>query len=337
MRFDEIFVDDTKNVSRINSKEFKYKGKIAIVDQGKNLIAGYTDFEYPKVCYEERIIFGDHTRIFKYVNLPFVCGADGTKVLKLINKDRISYKYMYYYLLSSFIPNTGYNRHFKWVKELTFNIPKYEIQLDIVKRIDKVNNLIELRKKEIENCDNLIKSQFVEMFDNDNLSSYKWTDVFNTTTGKLDSNAMVTGGKYPFFTCAKESFWINEYAFDCEALLLAGNNAAGIYDVKHYKGKFNAYQRTYVLTLKNDKWRYELFKLQLEEKLELLRHQSKGTNTRYLTMTILNDLDFKIPPIEEQNKFAEFVQKVNKQKSEFEESLKKLEELQSALMQEYFG
>lgn len=52
------------------------------------------------------------------------------------------------------------------------------------------------------------------------------------------------------FTCAKESFLIDVYAFDCEALILAGNNAAGIYDVKYYSGKFNAYQRTYILTLK---------------------------------------------------------------------------------------
>ena len=159
------------------------------------------------------------------------------------------------------------------------------------------------------------------MFDNDNCLTYKWKDVFNTTTGKLDSNAMVEGGKYPFFTCAKESFWIDKYAFDCEALLLAGNNAAGIYDVKHYRGKFNAYQRTYVLTLKNDDWRYELFKLQLEEKLEFLRHQSKGTNTRYLTMTILNNLEFKIPSIELQNKFADFVKQVDKQKFDIQKSL----------------
>lgn len=68
----------------------------------------------------------------------------------------------------------------------------------------------------------------------------KWNDIFSTTTGKLDSNAMVEGGEYPFFTCAKEIYWIDKYAFDCEALLLAGNNAVGVYDVKHYKGKFNA-------------------------------------------------------------------------------------------------
>ncbi|MEL7647299.1 MAG: restriction endonuclease subunit S [Sedimentibacter sp.] len=141
-----------------------------------------------------------------------------------------------------------------------------------------------------------------------------WKDVFNTTTGKLDSNAMVEGGKYPFFTCAKESFLINEFAFDCEALLLAGNNAAGKYDVKYYNGKFNAYQRTYVLTIVNNNWKYEIFKLQLEDKLLYLQQQSKGTNTRYLTMGILNGLNFINPPIYLQTQFADFIQQVDKQK-----------------------
>ena len=110
---------------------------------------------------------------------------------------------------------------------------------------------------------------------------------------------MVENGRYPFFTCAKESYKIDSYAFDCEALLLAGNNAAGIYDVKHYKGKFNAYQRTYVLRLMNEKWSYILFKRQLEDKLQYLQSQSKGTNTRYLTLGILNELRFVVPPVAE--------------------------------------
>lgn len=210
-------------------------------------------------------------------------------------------------------------------------------QIEIVNKLDKVQEIIDIRKKQIKQLDELIKSQFSQRFENDKCPNYKWKEVFNTTTGKLDSNAMVEGGNYPFFTCAKESFWIDKYAFDCEALLLAGNNAAGIYDVKYYKGKFNAYQRTYVLTLKNHEWSYQLFKLQLEEKLELLRHQSKGTNTRYLTMTILNDLEFKIPSVEEQNKFAEFVKQIDKQKFEIQKSLEEIQKLQESLMNKYFG
>ena len=77
-------------------------------------------------------------------------------------------------------------------------------------------------------------------------------DLTEIKTGKLDSNAAITGGKYPYFTCSPETFTINEYAFDCDAVLLAGNNASGVFCVKRFQGKFNAYQRTYVITSKGD-------------------------------------------------------------------------------------
>jgi len=80
-------------------------------------------------------------------------------------------------------------------------------------------------------------------------------------TGKLNANAMVENGDYAFFTCSREVFRIDNYAFDCEAILLAGNNASGDFNVKHYKGKFNAYQRTYVITIDdNDKLLYVYLK-----------------------------------------------------------------------------
>lgn len=216
-----------------------------------------------------------------------------------------------------------------------------ETQKKIVEALGKAQELIDKRKEQIEVLDELVKSRFIEMFGDTNLnpkgwSKTSWEYIFNTTTGKLDSNAMVEGGIYPFFTCAKERFWIDKYDFDCEALLLAGNNAAGIYDVKYYNGKFNAYQRTYVLTLINNEYSYVVFKHQLENKLSLLRHQSKGSNTRYLTMGILKELEFIIPPIELQNEFADFVNQVDKLKSKMETSLKELEDNFNSLMQKAF-
>ena len=67
----------------------------------------------------------------------------------------------------------------------------------------------------------------------------------NITTGRQDANMMSENGKYPFFTCGRETLRINDYAFDCEAILIAGNGDIG--HTKYYNGKFNAYQRTYVL------------------------------------------------------------------------------------------
>lgn len=147
---------------------------------------------------------------------------------------------------------------------------------------------------------------------------------------------MDENGRYPFFTCAKESFWINEYDFDCEALLLAGNNAAGIYDMKHYSGKFNAYQRTYAITLKDIYNEYSVLKILLELKLEYLRHSSKGSNTKYLTMGILNSLEFIKPSYALQKQFSEFAQQIETQKSLLQKSLDKLELNYKSIMQKCF-
>ena len=214
--------------------------------------------------------------------------------------------------------------------------PSLKEQAEIASNLDRVSRIIEARKAELEKLDELIKARFVEMFFDKGYPVLGWNDVFNTTTGKLDSNAMVEDGKYPFFTCAKEVYRIDKYAFDQEALLLAGNNAAGKYDVKYYKGKFNAYQRTYVLGLKQE-WSYRLFQYQLEDKLVYLQQQSLGGLTKYLTMKILGGLSFIIPPMEQQIEFEKFVKQVDKSKVAIQKALDKAQLLFDSLMQKYFG
>ena len=223
---------------------------------------------------------------------------------------------------------------------LPFYLPPIEEQRHIAAVLDKVTDLIAQRRAQLDKLDLLVKSRFVEMFGDShtnpyNLPTAKWNDVFNTTTGKLDSNAAVVNGAYPFFTCSKIALRIDKYAFDQEALLLAGNNAAGKYDVKYYKGKFNAYQRTYVLSLKQN-WSYELFRFQLEDKLEYLEQQSLGGLTKYLTLKILNELEFVIPTKLEQDKFAASAKRVEYSKLTIHKSLDKLEMMKKALMQQYF-
>ena len=221
------------------------------------------------------------------------------------------------------------------IKRNTLNLLDIAEQESIANILDKLKGIIKLRTEVIFKLDELIRARFVEMFCNKGYPVLGWNDVFNTTTGKLDSNAMVENGDYPFFTCAKEVFRIDKYAFEQEALILAGNNAAGKYDVKYYKGKFNAYQRTYILSLKQD-WSYRLFQYQLEDKLVYLQQQSLGGLTKYLTLKILGDLSFIIPPIDQQTYFEKFVEQVNKSKIEVQKALDKAQLLFDSLMQKYF-
>lgn len=311
-KFDEVFDDYTKYGTKIKAEQYHTIGSNIIIDQGQSDIAGYTDLTDGLFTDVPVIVFGDHTRIIKYINRPFFLGADGTKILKSKIPDA-NYKYLYYALKNAKIPNTGYNRHFKWLKQLSISYPEYQKQRIIVEILDKLEDCIDNYNTILQLLDKLVKARFIEMFSNNNYPILKWCEVFNTTTGRLDSNASVENGKYPFFTCSKDILKIDSYAFDQKALLLAGNNAAGKYDVKYYSGKFNAYQRTYVLGLK-DNWSYQLFKYQLEDKLTYLQQQSLGGLTKYLTMKILEQLDFIVPPIEKQLEFDDFVKQVDKSK-----------------------
>ena len=257
------------------------------------------------------------------------------------NEKYLDIKYFYFFMKnlkleklaeSTTVPSVRKTK----LEELLIEVPNIELQLEIARTLEVIQDIILYRQKQLIQMDKLIKARFVEMFCNKGYPVLGWNDVFNTTTGKLDSNAMVENGDYPFFTCAKEVFRIDKYAFEQEALILAGNNAAGKYDVKYYKGKFNAYQRTYILSLKQD-WSYRLFQYQLEDKLVYLQKQSLGGLTKYLTLKILGDLSFIIPPIDKQAYFEKFVEQVNKSKVEVQKALDKAQLLFDSLMQKYFG
>ena len=163
MKFSDVFEDQTKYGTKIKTDEYKEKGKHAIVDQGKKLIAGYTDLEDGLYNNVPAIIFGDHTRVIKYIDVPFFLGADGTKILKC-KVENANYKYLYYALTREKIPDTGYNRHFKWLKEIDIKYPSVDKQDNIVKKLDKLSSIIQKRKQELDKLDELVKARFVELF-----------------------------------------------------------------------------------------------------------------------------------------------------------------------------
>ena len=133
---------------------------------------------------------------------------------------------------------------------------------------------------------------------------YKLGDIAKFQTGKLNSNAAVENGKYPFFTCSPTTLSIDTYAFDKEAILLAGNNAEGNFSIKYYKGKFNAYQRTYIIETYNDICDIKFLFYALKICLHQFKQMSQGTSTKFLTAVILNNFEISLPSLEEQRRIA---------------------------------
>lgn len=151
-------------------------------------------------------------------------------------------------------------------------------------------------------------------------------------TGKLDANAMVEGGEFPFFTCAKKVYQIDNYAFDLEALLISGNGANVGY-IHYYHGKFNAYQRTYVLS----NFSAEIFYIQYFLQQELSKRidiEMRAGNTPYITMDTLTDMPIKIPiAIIEQTAIAQILGDMDSEITALQARIEKLREIKQGMMQ----
>ena len=151
-------------------------------------------------------------------------------------------------------------------------------------------------------------------------------------TGKLDSNASVSNGKYPFFTCSEEVFKVDSYAFEQEAVLLGGNNATGKFPLKYFNGKFDAYQRTYVISSNHKRISNKQIYYRIKGLLDEMRESSVGTTTKFLTMQIFNPISIIIPNILTYESFEKIMQRIYNSKQVYFEETQKLEELKELLL-----
>ncbi|WP_442902198.1 restriction endonuclease subunit S [Francisella sp. 19X1-34] len=165
--YKKVFENISSKPFQIPKSEYLDNGSFPVVDQSKDFIVGYSSDETKLHENKDKcVIFGDHTRQIKFVDFPFVIGADGTKILKSKNDDDI--KFLYYQLLSKNIKSLGYSRHFKLVKEFRFAIPKLTEQKRIVAKLDslfeKIDKAIELHQQNITNANILMASTLDKTF-----------------------------------------------------------------------------------------------------------------------------------------------------------------------------
>ena len=165
----------------------------------------------------------------------------------------------------------------------------------------------------------------------------KLKDISLIKTGKLDSNAAVADGVYPFFTCDPNTLRINDWAYDTEAVLLAGNNASGNYTAKYYKGKFNAYQRVYIIeTADAERLNTRYLCYAMNQQLRLLKTMSSGATTKFLTLGMLHGLDIPLPVIEVQDSIVTILSSYDDLIENNQKQIKLLEEAAQRLYKEWF-
>ncbi len=164
---------------------------------------------------------------------------------------------------------------------------------------------------------------------------YKLGELTKIRTGKLDANASSENGKYPFFTCSKETLRISTYSYDCECVLVAGN---GDLNIKYYNGKFEAYQRTYIIEDNGSQKLYiPYLYFFMERYVDELRNQSIGGVVKYIKLSNLTDALIELPNFEIQKQVVKILRKVSEIIKLKHTQINKLDKLIKARFVEMFG
>lgn len=338
-KFIDVFEDVTKLGTKIPTNLYLDSGLYPIIDQGQSEIAGYTNEEKGLFIDVPAIVFGDHTRVIKYIDNPCFLGADGVKLLKAKDKSA-NYKYLYYALCNADIPNTGYNRHFKWLKEI--EIPDYltEEQVEIVAQLERVDSVISLRKQQLAKLDELVKSRFIEMFGDYRINEKGFdcktgSELFKFSSGKFLPEEKRLNEGIPVYGGNGIAWYTSESLVDYSTIIIGrvGAQCGNIHAVT--TPVWITDNAIYIKEQKTNAYTLE-FLTELMRMMDFYQYADFSGQPK-ITQKPLETLNYIMPPIELQNEYTAFVEQTDKSKFEIQKSLNQLETLKKALMQKYFG
>lgn len=362
--FDEVFEDVTKLGVKIKTDEYHPIGKYQIIDQGQEAVAGYSDLEDGVFENVPAIVFGDHTRIVKYVDQPFFLGADGVKVLRSRFKDA-NYRYLYYALKSVKIPNTGYNRHFKWLKEAKIYYPNSEEQSKIVLILDEISSVIEHRQRQLQKLDELVKARFIEMFGDPVDNDRAWaTETLNSVCSTIvdcpHSTPSYTSDNTGYM-CIRTSIvkknhimWDDiEYIPEQEyyqriqrkrpergdIIYTREGAILGIAAMIDRECNVALGQRSMLLSPNAYKCLPQFLSaaMNFDSFLRKVLGGVSGSASPHINVGDIKAFAIILPPIELQEQFAAFIEQTDKSKVAIQKALDEAQLLFDSLMQKYFG
>ena len=355
-KFTNLYRDVTKEGTRIPQEKYCLTGQFPIVDQGQRVIAGWWNDDDGIFKDVPAIIFGDHTRAIKYMEEPFFIGADGVKILRPTNaKDNP--KYLYYALQAAKIPNLGYSRHFKVVKELEIRMYSRDEQDEIVHVLEKIDHLIEQRHAETTYLDQLVKSRFIELFGDLKSNPMEWPVVPFTEFAKIDGNMTMDYEKYADYphigidsiekgtgaikgyrTVREDGVISGKYIFTSQHIIYSkirpNLNKVALPD---FEGVCSADAYPILPNHDNCNRVFLAIALRSEYFLEYILQFSSRTNLPKVNRKEIAGFRMPLPPLKLQEQFAAFVEQTDKSKLAVQKGLQELEILKKSLMQQYFG
>ena len=339
-----------KYPTKIPSSHYLKEGVYPIVSQEDELISGYWNNinDIFKVT-SPVVIFGDHTRIIKYVDFDFVLGADGVKILQPI-KD-IKAKFLKLYLEYSKIPSLGYSRHYKLLKEISLPIPPMEEQERIVAELDCLSGVIEKKRQQLKEYDALAQSIFYDMF-GDPISNekgwetYELHKVSSLLNGRAyKQNELLNKGKYKvlrvgnFFT--NSNYYYSNLELEEEKycdngdLLFAWSASFGAFIWNG--GKTIYHYHIWKVLYDKQKLNIDYYRFLLNTMTTYFMKDVHGIGMVHLTKAGMEQYILPLPPLSLQEEFAEKIEAIEKQKELLKRSIKEVETLFDARMDYYFG
>ena len=361
--FADLFVDVTKRAVKIQKKDYLPMGRYPIIDQGQEWCAGFTNEE--KGLYRDvpAYIFGDHTRVIKYVDKPFYLGADGVKLLKLREGIQASPRFFYYALKSQRIPDTGYNRHFKWLKESLYHVPTLDEQTHIADVLDTLSTLITLCEKKIFLFNELVKSQFIELFGDLEANPKGWkkttfdevsvkiTDGEHATVPRVNTGYIFLNARnvlksgvinltgVTFISEDNHNRIYKRCNPEAGDILLTTTGTIGNVVIVPDMDAFSMDRG--ITLIKQDRsiinGTFFSVAMQMDSLQMHMRNGIHASAIGHLFMNKVKALPILVPHLALQNEFAAFVEQVDKSKLVLRQLLEKQKTLKAALMQEYFS
>ncbi len=325
----------------VSNEQYSNEYKTPVLTAGKSFLLGMTNDTkgiYPASKDEPIILFDDFTTDIKWVDFPFKVKSSACKIL--VPRNDTNLRFCYYGMKSLNFDASQHKRY--WISQYSqMQLPDYPNarKAEIVERLSRIENQINIKENQLNKLDSLVKSRFIEMFGNP-ISEQKWivkkwNDVLEIKNGKdYKKNLSDKENGYPVYGSGG---FMNIYAdtYLCEGIITIIGRKGNINNPLLVEGKIWNVDTAFGIIVKSDILNPIFFhhcsKFYDYEKL------NKATTIPSLTKSDLLNLEIIMPPIELQDKFADFVHLIDKSRFVVQKEIKDLQELLDSKMDEYFG
>jgi type I restriction enzyme S subunit len=356
----ENCITPVKYTTKILSSSYLQNGIYPIISQDDKLISGYwNDFDAVFKVEKPVVIFGDHTRVVKYIDFDFVLGADGVKIL--LPKYFIDARFLFYYLKSIDLVSLGYSRHYKLLKELQIPIPPLPIQQQIVSELDTLTEIITKKKQQLAELDNLAKATFYDMFGDPVTNEKGWDKnmigkLFNVSAGgtpKTNNEEYWVNGTIPWIgsnMCKNNVLYSNDGKFITElglskssAKIFESNTilvalvGATIGKVSLLKFPTSTNQNIAGIDVNSNSEFCPEFVFYLTMNLYSLFMEIGDDKFKMANLSFVRNLPIIIPPLTLQTQFSDKINAIEKQKELIKKSINDTQLLFDYTMDKYFN